>query len=155
MFADALLAYIWFFLKSFARKNTIISIYRVVTYRNIFSSVNSFKNNLGKFWIAQEVYYNCKCDIPEPQIEVYVSLSNILLLCRAGLCHSAALSQLSSPPLFSLPHFRPLSFPSPFLLPPPRPEAATPPIPFCSFLSLLFPFRPSISLTEVGPITSS
>ena len=27
------------------------------------SSVNSFKNNLDKFWVSQEVYYNFKCDI--------------------------------------------------------------------------------------------
>ena len=27
------------------------------------SSVNSFKNNLDKFWASQEVYYNFKCDI--------------------------------------------------------------------------------------------
>ena len=27
------------------------------------SPVNSFKNNLDKFWISQEVYYNSKCDI--------------------------------------------------------------------------------------------
>ena len=26
-------------------------------------SVNSFKNNLDKFWTNQEVYYNFKCDI--------------------------------------------------------------------------------------------
>jgi len=27
------------------------------------SSVNSFKNNLDKFWVSQEVYYNFRCDI--------------------------------------------------------------------------------------------
>jgi len=27
------------------------------------SSVNSYKNNLDKFWASQEVYYNFKCDI--------------------------------------------------------------------------------------------
>ena len=27
------------------------------------SSANSFKNNLDKFWVSQEVYYNFKCDI--------------------------------------------------------------------------------------------
>ena len=27
------------------------------------SSVNSFKNNLDKLWVSQEVYYNFKCDI--------------------------------------------------------------------------------------------
>jgi len=27
------------------------------------SSVNSFKNNLDKFWSNQEVYYNFKCEI--------------------------------------------------------------------------------------------
>ena len=26
-------------------------------------SKNSFKNNLDKFWVSQEVYYNFKCDI--------------------------------------------------------------------------------------------
>jgi len=31
----------------------------------VTNSVNSFKikNNLGKFWVSQEVYYNYKCDI--------------------------------------------------------------------------------------------
>jgi len=27
------------------------------------SSVNSFKNNLDRFWSNQEVYYNFRCDI--------------------------------------------------------------------------------------------
>jgi len=27
------------------------------------SSVNSFKNNLDKFWVSQEVYYNFECDV--------------------------------------------------------------------------------------------
>ena len=27
------------------------------------SSVNSFKNNLDKFWVSQKVYYNIKCGV--------------------------------------------------------------------------------------------
>jgi len=27
------------------------------------SSVNSFKNNLDRFWSNQEMYYNFRCDI--------------------------------------------------------------------------------------------
>ena len=35
----------------------------VVNSSHCSSSVNSFKNNLDKFWVSQEVYYNFKCDI--------------------------------------------------------------------------------------------
>ena len=34
------------------------------------SSVNSFKNNLDRFWSNQEMYYNFRCDITEPETEV-------------------------------------------------------------------------------------
>jgi len=64
---------------------------------------------------------------------------------RPGLSHSAALFQLFSPPLFLFSSFPP-PFRSPFLLPLSPPRSGHAPIPFPSFLSLLFPFRPSISL---------
>jgi len=85
------------------------------------------------------------------------SLYGTRFVCRACLSHSAALFQLSSPPLFLFSSFPPPSVPlAPFLLPhpPPRPEAATPPsFSLLPFAPLLFPFRPSISLRSGTPYT--
>ena len=70
-FMTLLLHLFYLYVKSFSRYDvrkysftqSIVNIWNSLPEHVInSSSVNSFKNNLDKFWVSQEVYYNFKCD---------------------------------------------------------------------------------------------
>jgi len=52
MFIKAVINYMCYFVSNSWRVHVVNS-----------RSVNSFKNNLDRFWSNQEVYYNFRCDI--------------------------------------------------------------------------------------------